>query len=156
MFRIILFIILQLIRTELCLHRALLLYLISHQAAFLAAAAASQWQTVLEYIGILGTLFLTWRYFAFGTSTEMKKDFEKVQGAAGAVAGVASGVLGAVGEVASAAQETRGPEVAEAPEPSVQAVEAEPQEEAGEVEVVSEPAAEAEVELVEEKEPSED
>ena len=121
-----------------------------------AAAAASQWQTVLEYIGILGTLFLTWRYFAFGTSTEMKKDFEKVQGAAGAVAGVASGVLGAVGEVASAAQETRGPEVAEAPEPSVQAVEAEPQEEAGEVEVVSEPAAEAEVELVEEKEPSED
>ena len=121
-----------------------------------AAVAASQWQTVLEYIGILGTLFLTWRYFAFGTSTEMKKDFEKVQGAAGAVAGVASGVLGAVGEVASAAQETRGPEVAEAPEPSVQAVEAEPQEEAGEVEVVSEPAAEAEVELVEEKEPSED
>ena len=61
----------------------------------LAAAAAFKWHTVLEYIGVLGTLFLTWRYFAFGTSTEMQRDFEKVQGAAGAVAGVASGVLGA-------------------------------------------------------------
>ena len=152
-----------------------------------AAAAAFQWHTVLEYIGVLGTLFLTWRYFAFGTSTEMQRDFEKVQGAAGAAAGVASGVLGVVGKAASAAQEvskspeqppatqdapgTPEKEVAEAPKAAVEAFEVEPAEdsfsspysslkggevegEVGKGEMVSKPA--AEVEVVEEEEPSED
>jgi hypothetical protein len=149
----------------------------------LAAAAAFQWHTVLEYIGVLGTLFLTWRYFAFGTSTEMQRDFEKVQGAAGAAAGVASGVLGVAGKAASAAREvskspeqppatqnapgTPEKEVAEAPKAAVEAVEAEPAEdsssslkggevegEVGKGEMVSESA--AEVEVVQKEEPSED